>query len=181
MKSRWPGTVLAFSAFLFLGVGSLIVTGCASNQPVTGGGGIRAITEEEIQASDADDVLELIQQLRPAWLAGSVLGDPSNPAQTGGPSVLINDIPPKPLFSLQFLSLENVKEIHYLTRTAAETRFRVGATHGLILVLTHSRVVSKDTIPPNTGAVSSPSREHPPKPKAGASISIREFPNDRTP
>ncbi len=110
------------------------------------------ITEAEIQASDADDVLELIQQLRPAWLVGSVLGDPSDPTQNRGPSVLINDIPPKPLFSLQFLSLENIKEIRFLTRTTAETRFRVGARDGLILVLTHSGVLPEDTLPPDTGA-----------------------------
>ena len=119
---------------------------------MTGGGGIRVITRAEMDASDADDVLELIQELRPAWLAGSVLGDPGDPANSGGPSVLINDIPPRPLYSLQFLTLQNIKEIRYLTRTTAETRFRVGARHGLILVLTEGEVMPRDTLPPDTGA-----------------------------
>jgi hypothetical protein len=173
----------ALALFLSLAplLGSLTATGCASSQPVTGEGGIRAITEEEIEASDADDVLELIQQSRPAWLLGSVLGDPSDPTQAAGPSVLINDIPPKPLFSLQFLSLENIREIRFLTRTAAETRFRVGAANGLILVLTHSKVMPKDTLPPDTGAFGSRPRHLSPKPNAGVSFSILEFPHDRTP
>ena len=130
----------------------LVAAGCAGHGPVTGGGGIRVITRAEMDASDADHVLELIQRLRPAWLAGSVLGDPSDPANSGGPSVLINDIPPKPLYSLQFLTLQNIKEVRYLTRTTAETRFRVGARHGLILVLTQGEVMPQDTLPPDTGA-----------------------------
>jgi hypothetical protein len=129
------------------------LAGCARSQPVTGRGGIRAISKEEIRESDARDALELIQQIRPAWLAGSLIRDPSDPTERGGPTVLINDIPPKPLFSLQFLPLEHVREIHYLTRTYAETRFRVRAADGLILVLTNAPVNPGDSIPPDTGAV----------------------------
>lgn len=164
--SRCPPSPSHFLLLHTALVGFSTLSGCASNQPVTGGGGVRVITETEIQASDADDVLELIQQLRPAWLVRSVLGDPSDPAQTEGPSVLINDIPPKPLFSLQFLPLENIKEIRFLTRTAAETRFRVGARDGLILILTHSGAPPEDTIPPDTGAViARPPKPEPPRPR----------------
>ncbi|MBT8396246.1 MAG: hypothetical protein HKO65_18230 [Gemmatimonadetes bacterium] len=131
----------------------LSLAACARGRPVTGRGGVRAITQEEIQASDARDALELIQMIRPVWLAGSLLGDPTDPTVQGGPTVLINDIPPKPLFSLQFLPLEDIREIQYLTRTYAETRFRVGARNGLILVLTLSPVNPGDSIRPDTGAV----------------------------
>lgn len=134
--------------------GSLLaLAGCARGQAVTGTGGVRVISEEEIRESDARDALELIQQARPVWLAGSLLGDPSDPTERGGPSVLINDIPPKPLFSLQFVPLDDIREIQFLTRTYAETRYRVGARDGLILVLTHRRVNAGDSIPPDTGVV----------------------------
>ena len=134
---------------VFLSLLLLALAGCIRGKPVTGTGGIRAITEEEIRESGARDALELIQEIRPGWLTGSLLRDPSNPTGRGGPSVLINDIPPKPLFSLQFIPLENIREIRYLTRTYAETRFRVGAQDGLILVLTHSPV-NPETLFPRT-------------------------------
>ena len=142
---RPHSSALVFSLLL------LPLAGCIRGKPVTGAGGIRAITEEEIRESGARDALELIQEIRPGWLAGSLLRDPSNPTERGGPTVLINDIPPKPLFSLQFLPLENIREIQYLTRTYAETRFRVLAQDGLILVLTHPPVNPGDSIPPDTG------------------------------
>jgi hypothetical protein len=155
----------------------LILAGCAGTSPATGSGGIRVITEAEIRASDADDVLELIQELRPAWLAGSVLGDPSNPARSDGPSVLINDIPPRPLFSLQFLPLEDIREVRFLTRTFAETRFRVGARDGLILVLTRSKVIPQDTLPPDTGAAAGDAGETGEQ-QEGDSFSVWEFLHD---
>jgi hypothetical protein len=141
-----PRTIAVLFACLLLPL-----AGCARGKAVTGKAGIRAITEVEIRESNARDALELIEQIRPSWLAGSLLRDPSDPSEKGGPAVLINDIPPKPLFSLQFLPLENIREIQYLTRTHAETRFRVAAPDGLILVLSHSPVSPGDSIPPDTG------------------------------
>ncbi len=151
MSDRRGGSRAAALSSLSAVVSLLIAVGCAANRPATGSGGVRAITEAEIRASEADDVLELIQLLRPAWLAGSLIGDPSSPTEMGGPVVLINDIPPKPLYSLQFLPLENIREIRFLTRTTAETRFRVEAIHGLILVLTYFPVMPRDTLAPDTG------------------------------
>jgi hypothetical protein len=134
----------------------LLLAGCASNQPVTGAGGIRTITEAEIRESDADDVLELIQQLRPAWIMTRTVRDPSDPSERGGPVVLINDIPPRPLYTLQFMSLANIREIRNLTKNYAETRFRVGAPEGAILILTSTGVGSGDTIQPDTGGTGRP-------------------------
>ena len=131
----------------------LALVGCARGQAATGTGGVRVITQEEIRESDARNALELIQQIRPVWLGGSLLRDPSDPTDRGGPSVLINDIPPRPLFSLQFVPLDNIREIQFLTRTSAETRYRVGARDGLILVLTRSPMNLGDSIPPDTGLV----------------------------
>ena len=131
----------------------LLLAACVRNQPLTGRGGLRAISEVEIRKSDADDVLELIQKTRPSWLMGGTLQDPSDPWEFTGIQVLINDLPSRPLFTLQFMSLKNVREIHYLTRTSAETRYRVGAPYGLILVLTYPTVGSGDSIRPDTGGV----------------------------
>ena len=129
----------------------MALTGCVRKQAVTGSGGINAIVESEILASEAEDVLELIQTIRPAWLLHGSMRDPANPWESEGPVVLINDIPPKPVFSLQFMSLDNIREIRFLTRTFAETRYRVGAPDGLILILTHSGLERGDTVVPDTG------------------------------
>jgi hypothetical protein len=49
------------------------------------------------------------------------------------------------------MSLANIREIRFLTRTSAETRYRVGAPDGLILILTHSGLERGDTVIPDTG------------------------------
>jgi hypothetical protein len=136
------------TAFLLLVSGS-----CARGRPTSGSGRIGIITSEEIQASDAEDVLDLIQQLRPSWLLLGARRDPTNPWEEGGPVVLVNDVPPpaRPLYSIQFMSLENIREIHYLTSTRAETRFRVSAPDGAILILTNTRLNPGNTVPPDTG------------------------------
>ena len=138
--------VLASGIILCFGL-----TGCVRNRAVSGSGGINAIVESEILESEAEDVLELIQMIRPSWLLHGSMRDPANPWESEGPVVLINDIPPKPVFSLQFMSLANIREIRFLTRTSAETRYRVGAPDGLILILTHSGLERGDTVVPDTG------------------------------
>lgn len=145
-----PATIILTLLF------SLIQAGCARRQPLTGPGGLRAISEVEIRKSDAEDLLELIEALRPSWLLGTMVQDPSDPLESGGPKVLVNGLPPRPLFTLQFMSPGNVREIHYLTRTAAETRFRVGSPEGLILVLTYPAVIPSDTTQPDTGRIRHP-------------------------
>jgi hypothetical protein len=57
----------------------------------------------------------------------------------------------RPLLTLQFMSLENVREIRYLTGTSAEIRYRVRVPEGLIVVLTYPMVGSGDPIRPDTG------------------------------
>jgi hypothetical protein len=152
----------------------LSTAGCAKKGPNTGRGGASVIDQTEIRASDADDVLELIQQLRPAWLLMGTRRDPSDPTEEGGPVVLVNDVPPpaRPLYSLQFMSLENIREIRLLTRTHAHTRYRVGAPDGAILILTNTRMNPGDTVPPDTGRVqfsSSSSNQWDPLSLTGAS------------
>lgn len=108
---------------------------CGRGRAVVGEGGLRGVTLEEVRASDADNVLELIEELRPSWLMGSPLRAPWDPTEQSCPLVLVNDVPPQPLFSLQYVPLDGVREIRYLTATYAETRYRIRAPDGAILVL----------------------------------------------
>jgi len=131
----------------------LLVAGCAKKGPVTGQGGVSVIDQAEIEATDARHVLELIQRVRPAWLLMGTRRNPSDPFEEGGPIVLVNSYPPppRPLFSLQYMSLENIREIRYLTRTRTETWYRVRAPAGAILILTTTQVIPEDTVPQDTG------------------------------
>ncbi len=113
----------------------LALSGCASQGPIVGQGGMRSIQVDEILGSGADDVLELIEELRPSWLLGAPIRDPSDPQATATPLVIINNVPAQPLFSLQFVGLDGVKEIRFLTATSARTRYRVNAPYGLIVVI----------------------------------------------
>jgi hypothetical protein len=114
---------------------------------------MRAILADEIADSSADDLLELIGQLRPSWLLGSDLRDPSDPEERGGPAVLVNGVPPRPLFTLQFMPLAGVEEIRYLTAQEAELRYRVRSPAGAIFVKT------RDPVGPGAGASDSPARD----------------------
>ena len=120
---------------LALGAGTLLFAGCARTHSPTGAAGGRAISGEEIAGSDAEDLLELIEELRPSWLLGSPIRDPSDPSETDGPLVLLGDAPPQPLFTLQFVTLDGVREIRYLTATSARSRHQVHAPSGLIVVI----------------------------------------------
>lgn len=115
-----------------------VVTSCAARKPVTGAGGTRAILADEIGGSTADDVLALVRDLRPAWLVGPNVRDPSDPWESGGPVVLVNGIPPRPLHTLQFMSVEGVQEVHFLTARDVEIQYRVRSPSGAILVKTRS-------------------------------------------
>ncbi|MFC1660156.1 hypothetical protein ACFL3S_01645 [Gemmatimonadota bacterium] len=130
-------TAWAYSASA---LGAIAVTACAAVGPVTGSGGLRAIQIDEIGESSAEDLLELIENLRPSWLLGSDIRDPSDPEERGGPVVLVNDVPPRPLFTLQFMPLAGVEEIRYLTSNEAELRYRVRTPAGAILVKTRTPV-----------------------------------------
>lgn len=142
----------------------LLATGCALS-PGPRGGGMRDIRMDEIRVSKAQNVMDLIEKIRPGWLYFQELRDPRDPSETGGPLVMINDVPPRPLFTLQYLPLENVREIRYLTRAYALNRYRVNAPAGVILVVSPPRVGPNPETPPDTGRVywshQTPTREPP--------------------
>jgi len=135
-------------------VGALFLAGCALTPGSRGQGGMRDIQIDEIRSTQATNAMDLIEKVRPGWLYFHDLRDPSDPSETAGPLVMINDLPPRPLYSLQFLSLENVTEIRYLTRSYAMQRYRVSSPAGVILVISPPLVGPGPETPPDTGRVS---------------------------
>ena len=131
----------------------LAMAGCALGSGTGGRGGMRDIQIDEIRSTRADNVMDLIEEVRPGWLYFHDLRDPSDPSETQGPMVMINDVPPRPLFTLQYLSLENVTEIRYLTRTYALQRYRVNSPAGVILVISPPLVGPGPETKPDTGQV----------------------------
>lgn len=130
----------------------VIVAGCAL-APGPRGGGMRDIRRDEIRVSKAGNLMDLIEEIRPGWLFFHELRDPRDPNESKGPLVMINDIPTRPLFTLQYIPLENVQEVRYLTSTFALNRYRVNAPSGVILVISPPQVGPDPQIPPDTGRV----------------------------
>ena len=141
----------AVRAVLFLAL--LPWGGCILSRPIGGQGGMRDIQIDEIRASEEDNVMDLIERVRPSWLYFHDLRDPGDPSETAGPLVMINDVPPRPLFTLQFISLEDLTEIRYLTATYALNRYRVNSPAGVILVITRPMVGPGEEVKPDTGRV----------------------------
>jgi hypothetical protein len=140
------------AAMVAAGVMCIGPAGCAL-MPGTGGGGMRDITSEEIEASDAGNLMDLIEEIRPGWLYFHELRDPRDANDDGGPLVMVNHVPTQPLFTLQYITLENVREIRYLTGTYALNRYRVNAPSGVILVISPPLVGPNPETPPDTGRV----------------------------
>jgi hypothetical protein len=142
---------VAFRTLLFLL--ALSCGGCILSRSPGGKGGMRDIQLDEIKGSSEDNVLDLIERIRPGWVYFHELRDPGDPGETEGPLVLINDVPPHPLFTLQYFPLENVREIQYLTASYALQRYRVNSPAGVILVVTEPPVGPDPGAKPDTGRV----------------------------
>jgi hypothetical protein len=112
---------------------------------------MRDIQIDEIRASREDNLMDLIERVRPSWLYFHDLRDPGDPNETAGPLVMINDVPPRPLFTLQYVPLDGVQEIRYLTATYARNRYRVASPAGVILVITQPLVGPGREAKPDTG------------------------------
>jgi len=126
-------------------------TACILPRATGGKGGMRDIQIDEIRAAHEDNVLDLIERVRPGWVYFHEIRDPEDPHETDGPLVLINDVPPHPLFTLKYFPLENVQEIRYLTASYALSRYRVRSPAGVILVVTGPLVGPDPQVKPDTG------------------------------
>jgi hypothetical protein len=144
-----PGVPLRLIIFL----AAVSCAGCALTRPMGGRGGMRDIQLDEIQESSEDNVLDLIERVRPGWIHFHDLRDPADPGETEGPLVMINDIPPHPLFTLDYFPLDDVREIQYLTASYALQRYRVDSPAGVILVITEPPVGPDAKLEPDTGRV----------------------------
>ena len=140
---------IAHRALILLAL--LPCTGCVPGRATGGKGGMRDIQIDEIRGAGEDNLLALIERIRPGWVYFHDLRDPSDPSETAGPLVMINDVPPRPLFTLQYIPLEGVQEVRYLTYTYALNRYRVNSPAGVILVIIPNLVGPGAEAKPDTG------------------------------
>ena len=131
MTRRSRSSLVAVSVLL---AASTLLAGCALTRS-GGQGGLRDIQIDEIRGAQEDNVMDLIERIRPSWLYSHNIRDPEDPYESEGPQVLLNDVPPRPLFTLSYIPPTNVLEIRYLTAQYALTRYRVDSPAGVIMVI----------------------------------------------
>ncbi|HST58777.1 MAG TPA: hypothetical protein VLK84_08820 [Longimicrobium sp.] len=93
-------------------------------------GGSRVIVDAEIEANTASNLLELVQQLRPAWLQQrSAVGG------QGYPTVYLGSQPLGSVDRLREVPTHNVREVRFLNGPEASSRFGARVPFGVIQVL----------------------------------------------
>ncbi|MBA4156979.1 MAG: hypothetical protein H0X65_05835 [Gemmatimonadetes bacterium] len=96
------------------------------------------ITAEEIQASSASNVAELIQSLRPSWVRGArVTGAGGEDA--GSVAVFLNQARLGGLSELQQMTLGGITSITFVDARTATQRWGTGHSQGAIVVSTSPR------------------------------------------
>ncbi len=89
---------------------------------------------EEIHASSASNVWDLIHQVRPNWLRSRGPSSLRDPAPVY-PVVYLGDMSYGPLETLRGFSIIGVQEIRFIGATTATTRFGSGHAGGIIQLL----------------------------------------------
>ena len=114
----------------------LLVTAC-HQQPAAGSGGQRyVITQEEIEASTASNVYDLIAQLRGEFLKDrGKISIRTN--QTERAVVFLNDQEYGILETMRNIPVGRISEVRYIPGTDAVNRF--GAQYGGVVVMLISR------------------------------------------
>lgn len=112
----------------------LTLAACASATSSPGSASPDIITRAEIEASRADNVYELIQQLRPRFLRTRGVSSMSDPS-AGHPVVYVNEVRHGGLETLRSILVSQVDEIRYISASDATTRWGTGHTAGVIQVL----------------------------------------------
>jgi outer membrane cobalamin receptor len=98
------------------------------------------ITQEEVEKSMATDAYDLIQKLRPAWFtrrgvaSGQATADAVGGMDDGVRVVAYVD--GIRWADLSTLTVERIKEVHYLNASDATTKYGTGHTSGAIEVIT---------------------------------------------
>lgn len=93
------------------------------------------ITFEELQTTQAANLLDAVQALRSHWLRGR-----ASSMRSGGtvilPEVFVDHQPFGPTDSLRQLHTESIQEIQFISPGDATTRYGTGYAGGIIYVLT---------------------------------------------
>ena len=98
-----------------------------------------AITEDEIRASGARSLWQLLSEMRPQWLRSrgvDVLTPSADPLQTSGLRVYLNGELLGGLDTLDEVSIDAVTRIEFLDASAAVLRWGAGNGDGAILLTT---------------------------------------------
>lgn len=111
----------------------LTLVACGTTSPSRRSASSDIITREEIEASRADNVYELLQQVRPRFLRSRGVHSMSDPS-AGYPVVYINDVRHGGLQTLRSILVRQVEEVRYISASDATTRWGTGHTAGVIQV-----------------------------------------------
>jgi hypothetical protein len=96
--------------------------------PATGGS--RVISEAEIDGSNATNLLDLVQRLRPSWIQQRAVA-----GGRGFPTVFMGSQALGSVDRLREVSTHNVREVRYLNGPEASSRFGAGVPYGVIQVI----------------------------------------------
>lgn len=101
-----------------------------SGSSAPGRGNTRLLTAEEIQASPTNNLYELVQRERPAWLTPKYQG-----GTRGYPAVFVGSQRSGDIDYLRSVNTDNVLEVHYFDPIDASSRFGRNVPFGAIQVI----------------------------------------------
>ena len=115
-----------------------VLAGCST----TGGGGSRSavdqyvITLAEIEATEARDAYEVVQQLRPRWMNRNRGQRSINESASDYAKVVLDDLPPREFASLREIPRNAILEIRFLEPREATFQYGTGYNAGVVKVTT---------------------------------------------
>jgi len=99
----------------------------------TARGSPNVLTGEELRETNAANLWDALQRLRPQWLRGRAANSLIS-GQGGEPLVYVHEILYGPLRSLQQMNIDQVRRVEYIDGRDATTRFGTGHGSGVIMV-----------------------------------------------
>jgi hypothetical protein len=126
-----------------IALAAVMATSCASGgssdpstRPERTRSGANVLTQEDLARTEAPTALQVVQQLRPAWLRsrGDFSASPSSrPADI---IVYVDDVRFGTWRDLEQVSRNSIREMRYYSATEATTRWGTGHSLGAIVVIT---------------------------------------------
>lgn len=108
------------------------IAGCGTTSGARSGSS-DVLTRQEIQAAQASNAYELLQQLRPQFLRNRGALSIRDPT-AGQVVVYMNDVHYGDVDSLRTIAIEEIDEIRYISAADATTRWGTGHAGGVIQV-----------------------------------------------